>query len=240
MFSPNGVKAILFDLDGTLRHNRPQSGEVFFQHALSLGLFISEDDHLRGIRWEHFYWADSPELNADLKTYAEPEFWVNYSRRQLIALGIEANRAAQLAPEFSAYMSENYKPQSVALPETHEVLSQLKEAGFKLGVVSNRERSYEDELKGIGIASFFEFSLAAGEIQSYKPARGIFDAALKRAEVSAAEAMYVGDNYFADVVGARGAGLQPVLYDPAGIYPEANCPVIVSLDGLLELFEKSR
>jgi len=52
--------------------------------------------------------------------------------------------------------------------------------------------------------------------------------------------MYVGDNYFADVVGARGAGLQPVLYDPAGIYPEANCPVIVSLDGLLELFEKSR
>lgn len=239
MLSPNGVKAILFDLDGTLRHNRPQGGEVFFQHAIALDLPLSEEDHLRGMRWEHFYWADSPDLSADQAAYPESEFWVNYTRRQLIALGIEPRRAAQLAPDFSNYMQENYKPQSVALPGTHEVLSQLKEVGFRLGVVSNRERPYEHELKDIGIDSFFEFSLAAGEVQSYKPARGIFDAALKRMDIPAMEAIYVGDNYFADVVGARTAGLQPVLYDPDGIYPEANCPVIFSLDGLLELFEKS-
>lgn len=237
MLSPNGVKAILFDLDGTLRHNQPRGGEVFFQHAIALDLPLGEDDRLRGMRWEHFYWADSPELNTDQAAYPESEFWVNYTRRQLIALGVELRRAAQLAPDFSNYMQENYKPQSVALPETYEVLSQLKEAGFRLGVVSNRERPYEHELKDIGIDSFFEFSLAAGEVQSYKPARGIFDAALKRMDIPASEAMYVGDNYFADVVGARTAGLQPVLYDPDGIYPEADCIAIKSFDELILILQ---
>ncbi|HVN17071.1 MAG TPA: HAD family hydrolase [Anaerolineales bacterium] len=238
MLSPNGIKAILFDLDGTLRHNQPQGEEVFFNYALSLDLPVNEDDHLRGVRWEHYYWASSPELNADLTIYSEDNFWVNYARRQLIAYGIEPKQAEQLAPSFSQHMSEDYKPFSVARPETHAVLSQLKEAGFKLGVVSNREHSFEEDLKHIGIESYFEFSLAAGEVQSYKPARGIFEAALRCVDVSAHEAMYVGDNYFADVVGARGAGLQPVLYDPSRIYPDADCPVIVSLDGLLEFFEK--
>jgi FMN phosphatase YigB (HAD superfamily) len=42
----------------------------------------------------------------------------------------------------------------------------------------------------------------------------------------------VGDNYFADVVGARRAGLTPVLFDPDEIFPEADCIVIKSFDEL--------
>jgi FMN phosphatase YigB (HAD superfamily) len=44
--------------------------------------------------------------------------------------------------------------------------------------------------------------------------------------------MYVGDNYFADVVGSRRAGLMPVLYDPGGIFPEADCTIIKSFEEL--------
>src|SRR5512143_2963382 len=100
MLSPNGIKAILFDLDGTLRHNRPEGAEVFFDHAVSLGLLITPEDRLRGLRWEHFYWANSSELQADLKKYdgEKADFWLNYGRRQLIALGTEPKRAAELAP----------------------------------------------------------------------------------------------------------------------------------------------
>ena len=66
----------------------------------------------------------------------------------------------------------------------------------------------------------------------YKPDPGIFKHALDRAKVSAQETVYVGDNYFADVVGSRRAGLQPVLYDPNSIFPEADCTVIKSFDEL--------
>jgi FMN phosphatase YigB (HAD superfamily) len=44
--------------------------------------------------------------------------------------------------------------------------------------------------------------------------------------------MYVGDNYYADVVGARAAGLRPILYDPLGIFPEPDCESIRSFDEL--------
>jgi FMN phosphatase YigB (HAD superfamily) len=51
--------------------------------------------------------------------------------------------------------------------------------------------------------------------------------------------MYVGDNYFADVVGARSAGLRPVLYDPRGIYPYATCEVIQSFNQLADLLKQA-
>jgi FMN phosphatase YigB (HAD superfamily) len=46
------------------------------------------------------------------------------------------------------------------------------------------------------------------------------------------ETIYVGDNYYADVVGARRAGLRPVLYDPGSLFPESECPAIKSFDEL--------
>jgi len=78
----------------------------------------------------------------------------------------------------------------------------------------------------------FDFTLAGGEVQSFKPERGIFDEGLRRAGTSASETMYVGDNYFADVVGSRRAGLWPVLYDPDIIFPDADCTTMRSFDEL--------
>lgn len=239
MFSPNGIQAILFDLDGTLRHSRPDGGEFFITHARALGLSISEDDRLRGIRWEHHYWASSINLRADYEKYKGegPDFWQNYSRRNLVALGISPKQAEKFAPILSQHMNDHYKPVGVLAADALGVLGQLKEAGFRLGVVSNREHPFEQEMDQLGIRSHFEFSLAAGEIQSYKPHPSIFEAALKRVETTPEATMYVGDNYFADVVGARRAGLLPVLYDPNGIYPDVDCAVIASFDKLSNLLK---
>jgi HAD superfamily hydrolase (TIGR01549 family) len=239
MFSPNGIKTILFDLDGTLRLNLPAGWELVCAHALTLGLPIQHDDRLRGARWEHFYWAGSPGLFEDMKVYTEdsPGFWLNYNRRQLMALGAHAQRAAELAPGLFKYMEENYRPQSVASPAAASALARLQEAGFRLGVVSNRDHPFSEELERIGLSQYFEFSLAGGEVQMFKPEPGIFETALERIDAAAHEAVYVGDNYYADVVGARRAGLRPVLYDPGGIYPEADCAVMESFDQLIEILK---
>jgi len=239
MFSSNGTQAILFDLDGTLRHTQPNGGEVFVEQARALGLRISDEDRLRGIRWEHYYWANSIDLRKDLDIHPESEaaFWVNYSRRQLVALGAHPARAAELAPVLSAHMSESYKPLGVLDSGALEVLTQLKETGYRLGVVSNRGKPFHSDLDSLGILPFFELSLAAGEVGSYKPEPGIFQAALERMGVPAEAAVYLGDNYFADVVGARRAGLRPVLYDPRGIFPDADCEVIESFGEFLHLLK---
>lgn len=234
MNQPNGVKAIFFDLDGTLRHSVPSGGEVFTDYVRTLGLQVNEEANLRAMRWEHFYWASSVDLRNDLLAHpVETEkFWIEYSRRRLIALGASPDRAVELAPRISMHMGEVYKPESIVPDDVRRTLPQLKEAGYILGVISNRDKPFQDVLQEHGIGEFFDFSLAAGEVNVFKPEPGVFEHGLQRVNLSPQEVIYVGDNYYADVVGARRAGLQPVLYDPLGIFPDADCTTIRSFDEL--------
>jgi HAD superfamily hydrolase (TIGR01549 family) len=219
MKSPNGIKAIFYDLDGTLRFNQPAARDFFLDFAAVLGTAISAEDRRRTAIWEHRYWAESPEVLHDVAEYTDPDaFWQNYSRRQLEAAGLHLSRAQSLAPQLSRHMKDEYRPQDVILPGTYDVLGQLREAGYILGVVSNRERPFGEYLAEKGLAALVHFHVSGGEAGSKKPDRGIFDYALARAGSQAGETIYVGDSYFADVVGAQRAGIRPVLFDPHGVF----------------------
>ncbi|WKZ36636.1 MAG: HAD family hydrolase [Anaerolineales bacterium] len=231
------IKAVLFDLDGTLRHHLPNGADVFSAHAREMGLNFSEEDRIRSNRWEHYYFANSPEIQKDFKEFKDAAFWVNYSRRKLVALGCDPKEAASLSAPMSAYMKEHYKPEVHVSEESHALLGSLQQNGYVLGVISNRDEPFHEELKTLNLDSYFQFSLAGGEVNSFKPDALIFEHGLKRAGVNADEAMYVGDNYFADIVGSRRAGLTPVLYDPDTLFPDAECAVIKSFTELPELLK---
>jgi HAD superfamily hydrolase (TIGR01549 family) len=222
------IKAIFFDLDGTLRHSVPSGGDVFTDYARTLGFHITHDDRLRAIRWEHLYWANSTDLRDDLLAHSgETEnFWIEYSQRRLVALGVAPALAREYAPRVSAHMGTEYKPESVIPDEVRKALPELKQAGYILAVLSNRDRPFVELLRTHNISEFFDFSVAAGEVNTYKPDPGLFEHALRVAKVTAQKAVYVGDNYFADVIGARRASLTPILVDPRGIFPEADCITI--------------
>jgi len=233
------IQAVFFDLDGTLRHNLPSGGEVLADYTLQLGLDIGQEDRLRAIRWEHYYWASSMELKADRQTYSEAnlEFWQNYCRRQLVALGASNGQAEEFAPKVSKYMEDTYRPQSIVPQDVFQTLSQLQEAGYCMAIISNREKPYQEEIESLGIAQYFSYTLAGGEVDAWKPEPEIFLHVCKRLNITPSQATYVGDNYFADVVGSRRAGLQPVLYDPHGIFPQADCPVLSTFDQLPSLLK---
>jgi putative hydrolase of the HAD superfamily len=231
------IKAVFFDLDGTLRHNLPSGGEFFADYIIQLGMHVNDEDRLRGFRWENFYWANSLDLQADKQTYADEngDFWRHYAQRQLIAFGATNAQAADLVPKVTQYMEEFYRPRSVVPDDVKHLLPRLMESGYKMAVISNREKSFQEEVEALGLAPFFTFTLAGGEVNAWKPEPDIFFHACRRLEVTPAESVYVGDNYFADVIGSRSAGLQPVLYDPRGIFPEAGCPIIKSFDELPDI-----
>jgi putative hydrolase of the HAD superfamily len=233
MLSPNGIRAIFFDLDGTLRFNRPSGRDYFMDYAATLGVQTSRDQRDLVWRWEHYYWANSSDLLQDEAKYPEHDaFWRNYGRRQLIEMGCIADQAAQLAPLVHEYMNENYKPENWVDPATFDLLAELKEAGYLLGVISNRDLPFDEELTQLGLDSYFKLSVSGGEAGSKKPEAGIFHFALARTGTRPDQTMYVGDNYFADVVGARNAGIHPILLDIGGIFHQPDCQSIKSLGEL--------
>ena len=65
-----------------------------------------------------------------------------------------------------------------------------------------------------------------------KPDPRLFQIALQKAHADAATTIHVGDLYQIDVVGARGAGIRGVLLDEGGLYEDADCPRVRSLEDL--------
>jgi putative hydrolase of the HAD superfamily len=66
-------------------------------------------------------------------------------------------------------------------------------------------------LRGVGLGEQLDGAVSSGEVGRPKPAPGIFQTALAAAEVSAAQALHVGDSVKNDVLGALDAGIAPVL-----------------------------
>jgi len=90
-------------------------------------------------------------------------------------------------------------------------------------------------LNELGLASLLQVVVTSQDVGFNKPKPEIFQEALKRAKVWAAEAIYVGDQYQIDVVGAKKAGMEGVLLDRGGYFTEINdCPRIQSLTQLIE------
>jgi FMN phosphatase YigB (HAD superfamily) len=118
---------------------------------------------------------------------------------------------------------------------TRRTLAELRARGYRLGMITNREdlERFNAQLDDIGLRRYFDWLVTAGEAGVSKPDPAIFQLALERAGVPANQALYVGDNYWADVVGAERAGLGAVLLDPHHLFPEAGCLVLDQIEDLL-------
>ena len=77
-------------------------------------------------------------------------------------------------------------------------------------------------------------TLASGEVGVAKPDPGLLLAALEQIGSEAEHTVYVGDNYWADVVASRRAGITPVLLDPFRLFPEADCLLLDQIDDILQ------
>jgi putative hydrolase of the HAD superfamily len=108
-------------------------------------------------------------------------------------------------------------------------LQRFRAAGLRLAAVSNANGTVRVLFDRLGFTPLFEVVLDSRVEGVEKPDPGIFRLALERLGEEAGAALHVGDFYNVDVVGARAAGVRPVLVDEAGLYPEADCPRVRSL-----------
>ena len=117
------------------------------------------------------------------------------------------------------------------LPGTRGALERIG-SRFRIAVISNSDGGIHQVLSRCAIAECFESITDSGVVGVEKPRREIFEAALRTMNARAGESLYVGDLYSVDDVGARGAGMDAVLFDVADAYRDRGAPRVESLEEL--------
>ena len=103
-----------------------------------------------------------------------------------------------------------------AFPDAIPALDRLRAAGLRLVVASNWDVSLHERLAETGLARRLDGAVTSAEVGRAKPDPAVFARALEIAGATADEALHVGDSRSEDVVGARNAGIEPVLVDRGG------------------------
>ena len=114
-----------------------------------------------------------------------------------------------------------------AMPQVKEMLAFLREQGIRTGVISNicfSGNAMKQRLERILPEHKFEFVLTSSEYAFRKPHPAMFRIALQKAGLSADKVWYCGDDFEADVIGAHGVGMFPVLYECRDV--ELYMPVV--------------
>jgi putative hydrolase of the HAD superfamily len=138
-----------------------------------------------------------------------------YLLRSFRLAGVPDSRLAEVGDVLLELHRERHLWSHLA-PDTLGALGRLAAAGLRLGAVSNSEGRAEASLIAAGLRPWFEVVIDSARVGVEKPDPRIFRLALDQMGIGPAETVYVGDIYAVDVVGARAAGITPLLLDPGG------------------------
>jgi putative hydrolase of the HAD superfamily len=106
------------------------------------------------------------------------------------------------------------------VPEARASLATLRERGIRIGLCSNApfptDLMYE-QLDRLAIRQYFDAVLFSSEIGWRKPDPRVFAELLARLTLPASSVWFVGDEWEADIQGARAAGMRAILAPGAGV-----------------------
>lgn len=206
---PDGIEAVLFDLDNTLvdclETWRAAFAEVLeAEHASHPELrSLGPLEHVH----DHVFRPLMLERHAEIGGEWDDEL-VGYGFRRLLT--DHALRDDALAARLSeAYLDALSRPFGL-FPDATPTLEALG-ARYRLGLITNgAAKNQRARIEPLGLDAYFEAIAVSGELGVRKPDPAIFDHVLGRLGVSASAAVHVGDDIEADVGGAKAAGMAAV------------------------------
>ena len=227
------IKAVFFDLYHTLVTYDPPQEELEAGALKELGVDI-QPAALRGpiVAADEFIYNEIARRPLSLRSREEKlALYMQYQEKVL--------REASLPYDTKLVMSLLGKMQQttmnlVLFADVAPTLTELKKRGVILGLISNIEQDINETPTRLGLPSWMEIVVTSQDAGVNKPQPEIFLEALKRAGVQPTEALYVGDQYQVDVLGANGAGMKGILLDRNNHYQKIkDCPKIQNLTGVL-------
>ena len=232
-------KAISFDMGYTLLMHRPTGPDLYRRVLAECGITASLEDVSRALvpARDHYVRCTREGRDFEASMADAVTFWTEYNGIILGHLGVDGARHAEVSERIytTAWQPQNWE----IFPEVIDTLEALRAEGIRMVVISN----FVDTLRAVcelhGIDGYFEDIIASVQAGAMKPDHRIFDLALRRLGVDAADAWHVGDNYWADVLGSRAVGMTPVLVDRERAVPRPDCATIHSLDEVVRMVGRS-
>jgi putative hydrolase of the HAD superfamily len=132
-------------------------------------------------------------------------------------------------------LQRQVQPYWLPFPGVAGVLQELRSRGLGLGVISNWDPGARGLLEYHGLARFFDPIVISSEVGAQKPQAEIFRIALGKAAVRGEQCLYVGDNYYDDVLGCRKVGMRGLLvsrFGRLGLEEVSDCPILTALGEL--------
>lgn len=235
---PDQTKALCFDLGNTLIEFGPR--QIAHQYEL-----------LKGALEEMLGPCDGAALKAVRDRQIVAPYSNGYRENDLRECGAELIREIyEVEPEdhqVDALVEARYQAFMDGVEVTGEVLELLRkiQTRYRLALLSNYPcgRSIRDGLAKLGLAEFFACIVVSGEVGFVKPHPRPYELMLEGLGLNADQCVYVGDNWLADVQGAKGVGMRAVLttqhvpyerFEPkeGDHQPEARIGNLAELEGL--------
>lgn len=222
----NNIKHVFFDLDHTLWDFDKNS-------ALTFDVIFKEENL-------------SLEIQDFLNIYVpiNIDYWARYRNnlvsKEILRVGRLRDSFKALKMPISDAVIDNLSNRYIKvlpdfnhlLQDTKEILDYLKPK-YKLHIITNGfEEIQQNKMKNSFIDHYFDTITTSEDAGVKKPHLEIFQAALKKSNAQAANAIMIGDSYEADIEGAKNAGFEAVYFDYYGKLEPMQVPQIQKLKEL--------
>lgn len=215
-------------------------------HEPILGALARADAPTAAERIDRAHYAGAATFSPD---YEGELPWETMWRAYLDAYARECGVPDDRLPEAVDHLGSEFATGALwarVVPGSVEALRELAATGVTLGIVSNADgavgvRLAEQEVLQVGPGPGVRVAtvIDSGVVGVQKPDPRIFRLALDALDADADTTVYVGDMPAIDVVGARNAGLRPLLMDPFGFQAGVDCEKVASLTDVATLVSSS-
>ena len=201
------IKAILFDINGTITDIKTDEGKPEIYSEMSKFLFYHnisiQDDELK-----EFYFHDLYEqLKKDEK---HPEFSAELIFKNLLAKYGNYNET------LPGFLSVMYRALSLIRIRLYDHAAELLEnlsKKYTLAAVTDGQSEYATgEMKMLGIDKYFKSIVISGNFGYRKPDERMFRQAMNEIDADPSECLYIGNDIYADIYGAQNVGIKSIMY----------------------------
>ena len=223
------TRAVFFDVDFTLIHPGPAfQGHGYAEACARHGVRVDAS------RFDAAVAAASSTLRSEGGAY-DPGVFIEFTGRIIEGMGGTGEGVVKAATDL--YEAWSACHHFTLYEEVPEVLRDLRAGGYRIGLITNSERSFDVFERHFELDGLFDVAISSFDHGFMKPHPSIFEEGLRRAGVAAAEAVMVGDSVPHDIQGALRLGMRGILVARSGLSTGAppDVPVIRSLRELRPL-----